>query len=190
MTISEVAWKIPHRPEKIDAICTRLISEAAIRAVKNHEFQRGSERTICPSKWPNRTVREGNNLHCLQFHSTSLPGSHAIPTCLSNSMVTAILTYAPAVINAVITVPIENTHFRTNESGCSLFIIRIVIKRVIVQFIEIKKFCQCHIEGKGYLVERFYSGILGEPSYNIIKSGLLYITHNGQFVNRNSPVLT
>ena len=82
---------------------------------------------------------------------------------------------------AVITVPTESTHFRANESGCSLFIIRIVIKRVIVQFIEIKKFCQCHIEGKGYLMERFHSWILGKCSYNIIKSGLLYITHNSQW---------
>ena len=45
--------------EKGDMICTRLILSAAIGAVMNNGFQRGSERTICPGKWTNRTVKGG-----------------------------------------------------------------------------------------------------------------------------------
>ena len=135
---------------------------------------------------------QGRGISCITYNSGTgpSPGSQTIPTYLPNSIVVAILTCALAVTKAVITVPIESTHFRKNESGCGLFIIGIVVKRVIVQFVEIKKFCQCHIEGKGYLVERFHSWILGKSSYNIIKSGLLYVTHNSQFVNRNSSILT
>ena len=59
MTTSKVSQRKPPRPEKGDVICTRLILSAVNGAVKKHRFQRGSERTICPGKWPNRTVREG-----------------------------------------------------------------------------------------------------------------------------------
>ena len=98
MTDPKVSWRKPPRPEKGDAICTRLILSAANSAVKKYGFQRGSERTICPSKWPNRTVREGHNLPYLQFQHTPLPGSQTIPACLPNSMVIVIPAHTPAVI--------------------------------------------------------------------------------------------
>ena len=74
MTISRTSWRKPLRLEKGDVVCARLILSATIGAVINHGFQRGSERTICPSKWPNRTAGGGHNLSYLQFLCTLLPG--------------------------------------------------------------------------------------------------------------------
>ena len=111
MTISRTSWRKPLRLEKGDVVCARLILLATIGAVINHGFQRGSERTICPSKWPNRTAGGGHNLSYLQFLCTLLPGSQTIPACLSNSMVGAVPICAPAVIEAVITV--------STKRGCS-----------------------------------------------------------------------
>ena len=56
--------------EKDAAICTRLIFPAVFPAVKKHANQRGSVRTICPCKWPNRTVKGGAE-----------PAILSIPTC-------------------------------------------------------------------------------------------------------------
>ena len=59
MICLKVSWGKSPKLKKGDVICTRLILSAAIGAVKKHEFQRGSVRTICLCKWPNRTVMGG-----------------------------------------------------------------------------------------------------------------------------------
>lgn len=51
MMVRKVSWRKVPRPEKGVAICTRLILPDAIPAVKEYGFQRGSERTICSTKW-------------------------------------------------------------------------------------------------------------------------------------------
>ena len=55
-------------------VCTKLILSAANGAVKKHGFQRGSERTICPGKWPNRTVRGGVYPALLTIPAQAPPG--------------------------------------------------------------------------------------------------------------------
>ena len=74
MTTSKVSQRKPPRLEKGAMICTRLILSAAIGAVINNGFQRGSERTICPGKWPNRTVRGGVHPALLTIPAQAPPG--------------------------------------------------------------------------------------------------------------------
>ena len=59
MTISKVPWRKPPIPKQVAVICTRLILPDAVPAVKKYGCQRGSERTICLSKCPSRTVKGG-----------------------------------------------------------------------------------------------------------------------------------
>ena len=59
MMVSKVPWRKSPRPEKGDVICTRLISQAAIGAAKNHAIRRGSVRTICSCKDLSRTATGG-----------------------------------------------------------------------------------------------------------------------------------
>ena len=74
MTISKVSQRKLPRLKKGDMICTRLILSVAIGAVINNGFQRGSERTICPGKWPNRTVRGGVYPALLTIPAHAPPG--------------------------------------------------------------------------------------------------------------------
>ena len=74
MTTSKVSQRKPPRPKKGAMICTRLILSAANGAVINNGFQRGSERTICPGKWPNRTVRGGVYPALLTIPAQAPPG--------------------------------------------------------------------------------------------------------------------
>ena len=59
MRVTKWSWRKPLRPEKGAVICTRLILSAVLTAVKKYAIQRGSVRTICPCKCPNRTVKGG-----------------------------------------------------------------------------------------------------------------------------------
>ena len=59
MTVPRWSWRKSLGQEKGDIICTRLILPAVFPAVKKHEIQRGSVRTICLSKCPSRTVKGG-----------------------------------------------------------------------------------------------------------------------------------
>ena len=59
MMVHKWSWRKSPRPEKGDVICTRLILPAVLPAAKKHAIQRGSERTICSCKCPNRTVKGG-----------------------------------------------------------------------------------------------------------------------------------
>lgn len=68
--------------KKSDMICTRLILSAAIGAVITNRFQRGSERTICPGKWPNRTVRGGVYPALLTIPAQAPPGQSDISNLL------------------------------------------------------------------------------------------------------------
>ena len=60
--------------KKDAVICTRLILQAAIGAVKKHAIWRGPERTICLGKWPNRTVRGGVYPAFLTIPAQAPPG--------------------------------------------------------------------------------------------------------------------
>ena len=95
MTVPKWSWRKSPSPEKGDVICTRLILQAAIGAVKKYEFQRGSVRTICCCKWTNRTAKGGEDLPCLQFRYTPLPDRQTIPPCLPKSTVIVVSTHAP-----------------------------------------------------------------------------------------------
>lgn len=59
MTVPRWSWRKSLGQEKGDIICTRLILPAVFPAVKKHAIQRGSERTICYCKCPNRTAKGG-----------------------------------------------------------------------------------------------------------------------------------
>ena len=72
--------------KKSAVIRTRPISQAAFPAVKNHTIQRGSARTICPSKWPNRTAKGGARPTLLPVPTHAPPGRHMIRICLPNTM--------------------------------------------------------------------------------------------------------
>ena len=134
-------------------------------------------RTICPCKWPNRTVREGLDLPFSQFQPAPLPGRHTIPACLPIPMVIAVPTHAPAVKKQSSVPTKKPPHLLWCKCGGCLFIIRIVIKGLVVQLIEIKEFCQSHIECRGDLVECFHTGVLGQTSDDIVLGGLLHIAH-------------
>ncbi len=69
-----------------------------------------------------------------------------------------------------------------------LFIIAF-IKGIVVQFIEVKKFGQGHIKGKGNFVQRLDSGIFRESAHDVVQGGLLNIAHSGKFINGNMPLL-
>ena len=94
---SKVPWRKSPRPIQVAVICTRLILPDAVAAVKKYAIRRGSVRTICFCKCPNRTAREGQDRPCLQFRYTSAPCRQTIPTCLPKSMVVAVPTHTPAV---------------------------------------------------------------------------------------------
>ena len=95
MTISKVPWRKPPKPKQVAVICTRLILPDAVPAVKKHAIQRGSERTICLCKCPNRTATGGGDPPCLQFLSMPLPGRQTLLGCLPKSMLVAVPTHAP-----------------------------------------------------------------------------------------------
>ena len=92
MMPSQLSWRKSPRQKKGIVICTRLIFQAAIGAVKKYAIRRGSERTICSCKCPNRTVSEGHDRPCLQIQHMPLPGRHTILMCLPNSMMVAVPT--------------------------------------------------------------------------------------------------
>ena len=73
MASLKVSWRKFPRLGKGAVICTRLISSVAISAGKKHGFQRGSVRTICLSKCPDRT---GNGRGVIGLASNS---NHAPP---------------------------------------------------------------------------------------------------------------
>ena len=85
MTIPETPWRKPPRPGKGDVICTRLILPAAVPTVKKHANQRGSVRTICPWKRPNRTNRERAWPRLLTVSTRTPPGNQMITMWLQLS---------------------------------------------------------------------------------------------------------
>ena len=97
MTISKVPWRKPPIPKQVAVICTRLILPDAVPAVKKYEIRRGSERTICLSKCPSRTVKGGAEPAFFQFRYTPLPGRQTVPIYLSKSMMVAVPTHPRAV---------------------------------------------------------------------------------------------
>ena len=86
MSIPKVSWKKPPNPKKGAVIRTRPIFPAAFPAVKKHAIQRGSVRTICPRKWPNRTAKGGARPALLPVPTHAPPGRHMIRICLPNTM--------------------------------------------------------------------------------------------------------
>ena len=78
MIFEKISWRNLSNQDKGSVIGTRLIFRAVFPAVKKHAIQRGSVRTICLCKWPNRTAREGRNRSCFQFQPAPLPGRHTI----------------------------------------------------------------------------------------------------------------
>ena len=59
MIHSKASWRESPKLRKVYIICTRLISAVSSGAGRKCEIQRGSERIICPGKWPSRTARGG-----------------------------------------------------------------------------------------------------------------------------------
>ena len=72
--------------------------------------------------------------------------------------------------------------------GVLLLVFLIVLEGVFVQIRKIQEFGQGHVEGQSDLVQRFYSGILGETTNDIIQSGLLDVAHGGEFVYGNAAL--
>ena len=85
MGIPKVSWRKPPKAEKGAVIRTRPISPAAFPAVKNHAIQRGSVRTICPRKWPNRTAKGGARPTLLPVPTHAPPGQSRDSYLLTNS---------------------------------------------------------------------------------------------------------
>ena len=71
MVVRKVSWRKVPRPGKDDVIRTRLILPSVFPAVKKHAIQRGSVRTICYCKCPNRTAKGGARptLHPVPIHA-------------------------------------------------------------------------------------------------------------------------
>ena len=74
MSIPKSSWRKPPKSKKGAVIRTRPIFQAAFPAVKNHTIQRGSVRTICPCKWPNRTAKGGAWATLLPVPTHAPPG--------------------------------------------------------------------------------------------------------------------
>ena len=70
MIFEKISWRNLSNQDKGSVIRTRLIFQAVFPAVKKHAIQRGSVRTICSCKWPNRTATGGAE-----------PIMLSIPTC-------------------------------------------------------------------------------------------------------------
>ena len=98
--VSKVPWRKPPDAKQVAVICTRLILPDAVPAVKKYGFQRGSERTICSCKCPNRTATGGAKATLLPVPIHAPPGRQTILICLPNSMVVVVPTHALAVKNA------------------------------------------------------------------------------------------
>ena len=81
MMISKEAWRKRPTTKQTAVIRPRLIFQAVFPAVKNHAIQRGSVRTICPRKWPNRTVKGGAEPIMLSI-PTCAPPSQVCDSCL------------------------------------------------------------------------------------------------------------
>ena len=85
MSIPKSSWRKPPKAEKGAVIRTRPIFPAAFPAVKNHAIQRGSVRTICPRKWPNRTVKGGAWAKLLPVPTHTPPGQSSDSCVLTKS---------------------------------------------------------------------------------------------------------
>ena len=72
--VSKVPWRKPPDAKQVAVICTRLILPDAVPAVKKYGFQRGSERTICSCKCPNRTATGGAKATLLPVPIHAPPG--------------------------------------------------------------------------------------------------------------------
>ena len=83
MVPQKVSWRKSPRLGKGAAICTRLISLTAIGAGKKCKFKRGSVRTICLSKCPDRTGK-GRGVIGLASNSNHAPPRQAYQLFNSN----------------------------------------------------------------------------------------------------------
>lgn len=72
--VLKVSWSNVPKPKKGDVFCTRLRLQAVFSAAKKHAIQRGSERTICSCKCPNRTVKGGARPALLPIPIHAPPG--------------------------------------------------------------------------------------------------------------------
>ena len=85
MSIPKFSWRKPPKPKKGAVIRTRPIFPAVFPAVKNHAIQRGSVRTICPRKWPNRTAKGGAWAILLPVPTHTPPGQACVSYSLTKS---------------------------------------------------------------------------------------------------------
>ena len=85
MSIPKSSWRKPPKSKKGAVIRTRPIFPAAFPAVKTHAIQRGSVRTICSRKWPNRTAKGGARAKLLPVPTHAPPGQSCDPCLLTNS---------------------------------------------------------------------------------------------------------
>lgn len=81
MMVLKWSWRKSLDAEKGAVICTRPILQAVFPAGKSRKIQRGSVRTICPRKWPNRTVKGGAEPIMLSI-PTCAPPSQVCDSCL------------------------------------------------------------------------------------------------------------
>ena len=101
-------------------------------------------------------------------------GSSLLPLYRCNDSLSITFKKNPSTANAI--------------EGGRLFIVA-VVKRVVVQFIEVKKFGQGHIKGKGNFVQCLDSRIFRESAHDVVQGGLLNIAHSGKFINGDMPIL-
>lgn len=79
------SWRKSLDAEKGAVICTRPILQAVFPAGKSRKIQRGSVRTICPRKWPNRTAKGGAWATLLPVPTHAPPGQSCDSYLLTKS---------------------------------------------------------------------------------------------------------
>ena len=65
----------------------------------------------------------------------------------------------------------------------------LIVEGIVVQFLEIQKLRDGHIEGNGDLVERHDSGILGQAAHDVVDGGLVNAAHCGELVDGDPALL-
>ena len=71
----------------------------------------------------------------------------------------------------------------------SFSVICIIIEGIVIQFIEVEKLCQRHVERQRHFVQSFHARILGQTTHDIVKRGLLHVTHRRELVDCNAALL-
>ena len=66
----------------------------------------------------------------------------------------------------------------------------VIVKGKFIQFAEIQKFGQRHVEADGDVMQRRDAGVFCDATDDIVDRGLVESAHGSQFIAGDSPALT